>query len=365
VEIKTFGDLCRAARAAGANWLINPAISDADPIPTFKRGGKPPAAKPEQVLTQERFLALVSRPSPNPLINKRRGEAGYLDERGGSTGLHARFVPGGTPSGQPLPATVDWRNRFGWPWTTSIQDQGCEDCWAFATAACIESMVRIGHCAWAKLSEAELREGCGSPCPDANNPNPAITYAANNGLSDEMCVPYTENNPPLFVCADHSGRSVKIDITDWNNNQLAPGSADGYALQKQYLDLVGPLITYLVTTPVWDGYLPAGSPEGSIVIQDYPGISPGPNDGGHFVLIVGYDDTQSPPAWIVKNSWGTGWGLNGFGYLAYGACQSDTYGQGGLSSANPDPSGPSGVYIAAAWLKAGTEPLTITLSSYR
>lgn len=28
--------------------------------------------------------------------------------------------------------------------------------------------------------------------------------------------------------------------------------------------------------------------------------------GGHCVAIVGYDDAQG--AWIIKNSWGVGWG---------------------------------------------------------
>ena len=45
---------------------------------------------------------------------------------------------------------------------------------------------------------------------------------------------------------------------------------------------------------------------------------PLPNEapiGGHAVLAVGYDDEKN--SLIVRNSWGTSWGLNGYFYLPY------------------------------------------------
>jgi C1A family cysteine protease len=38
-------------------------------------------------------------------------------------------------------------------------------------------------------------------------------------------------------------------------------------------------------------------------------------EGGHAVLVVGYDDTKR--ALIIRNSWGEDWGEEGYGYLPY------------------------------------------------
>ena len=42
-------------------------------------------------------------------------------------------------------------------------------------------------------------------------------------------------------------------------------------------------------------------------------------------MIVGYDDPHG--CWIVKNSWGTGLGDNGYWLIAYGQCNIDVYGK--------------------------------------
>jgi hypothetical protein len=38
--------------------------------------------------------------------------------------------------------------------------------------------------------------------------------------------------------------------------------------------------------------------------------------GYHCISVVGYDDAQQ--CWILKNSWGTGWGESGFMRMKYG-----------------------------------------------
>ena len=37
----------------------------------------------------------------------------------------------------------------------------------------------------------------------------------------------------------------------------------------------------------------------------------------HCVLVTGWQMSNNPPYWIVRNSWGTEWGVNGYIALAY------------------------------------------------
>ena len=41
-----------------------------------------------------------------------------------------------------------------------------------------------------------------------------------------------------------------------------------------------------------------------------------PKSPNHAIQLVGWDDAKG--AWLMKNSWGTGWGENGFMWIAYG-----------------------------------------------
>ncbi|HEX9502859.1 MAG TPA: C1 family peptidase [Patescibacteria group bacterium] len=57
--------------------------------------------------------------------------------------------------------------------------------------------------------------------------------------------------------------------------------------------------------------------ESAQVAQDGIVPMPGPDEavlGGHAVLCVGYDDSQQ--RFLFRNSWGTGWGIDGTGYFS-------------------------------------------------
>ena len=68
---------------------------------------------------------------------------------------------------------------------------------------------------------------------------------------------------------------------------------------------------------VYSSMPPGGDGKGEI---PYPG-SGDTLEGGHAVLAVGYDDQKkigsTKGALLIRNSWGTGWGDHGYGWLPY------------------------------------------------
>src|SRR5262249_32739319 len=78
---------------------------------------------------------------------------------------------------------------------------------------------------------------------------------------------------------------------------------------KDALKKYGPLVVAFDVTNPFFGYT-------SGVFKDYvTPTDPKKIKINHDVTLIGWDDNKH--AWIVKNSWGTGWGMNGFFYIDY------------------------------------------------
>jgi C1A family cysteine protease len=70
--------------------------------------------------------------------------------------------------------------------------------------------------------------------------------------------------------------------------------------------------------PIVFGFTVYESFEGADVAKTGVVPMPGKDEsvlGGHCVLLVGYDDSKKQ--WIVRNSWGTGWGQAGYCFFPY------------------------------------------------
>jgi C1A family cysteine protease len=209
---------------------------------------------------------------------------------------------------------VDWRNRNGKNFVSPVKDQGgCGACVSFAVAGLVESMALIEKGVVLDLSESDLAF-CGSHPSDCGawGEGGALNDMKSRGTVSDNRFPYltafpnndTWNSAPnCMITSNHDQYSVKIagfenifDVSD----------------RKSYLTHVGPVVAGITA---YDDFSPA---PGGI----YSPSSTAKGRGGHCILIIGYSDTEK--YWLVKNSWGTQWGDNGFCKIAYGACDIDT-----------------------------------------
>ena len=205
---------------------------------------------------------------------------------------------------------ADWRSFNSKNYVTPVRDQGsCGSCWAFSTTAALESYTLIQNNT--PDVNLDLSEQVLVSCGQAGNckggwPDRASDYLKSSGLPLESCYPYTALNGSCYrACSNWKATAYKIN--DWVYVTQASPTANAL---KNALDTYGPLSTLMnVYTDFY--YYRSGVYEhttGSIA-------------GAHAVLMVGYNDTGR--YFIVKNSWGTGWGENGFFRISYSELDSD------------------------------------------
>ncbi|HLH20818.1 MAG TPA: C1 family peptidase [Bryobacteraceae bacterium] len=212
------------------------------------------------------------------------------------------------------PAAFDWRDVGGSNYISGIKDQGnCGSCVAFGTAAAIDAAMRIAKQipvgsnrsgVLDDVSEAQLFYcGTSNACGLGWYVSAALAFATSPGLVPESEYPYTAGNQ---ACAPPN---------DWHAITTAVGSSAGYSSptqMKQALATTGPLITCFSVYQDFYSY-------SSGVYRHHSGSL----EGGHCVCCIGYSDELG--AWLCKNSWGTGWGEQGYFWIAYGQCGIDAY----------------------------------------
>ncbi|XP_064596068.1 procathepsin L-like [Liolophura sinensis] len=201
-----------------------------------------------------------------------------------------------------LPESMDWRSLG---FITPVKNQGqCGSPWAFAVTGSVEARHAM-YCSphqLVSLSEQNLMDcsdkygnyGCNGGYMDTS-----FEYIRENGgIDTEASYPYEAKDGKCRFNPNTIGAKIRgcVDLPKGNETALQ-------------------IIVY-TNGPVTIG-MNAGAPSMEFYksgIYDDPQCTS--TDINHAALVVGYGVMDGKKYWIVKNSWGTGWGMKGYILIA-------------------------------------------------
>jgi len=217
----------------------------------------------------------------------------YLGTRIDASNVAAEaFIPT-----EPTAVNIDWRTKGA---VTPIKDQGqCGSCWSFSATGSTEGASFLKTGKLVSLSEQNLMDCSGSYGNQGCNGglmNSAFQYIiANKGIDTEASYPYqTKQGTCRFTTAN-----IGATLSSFKNVAARSESS---------------LQTAVNAAPV---SVAIDASHNSFQLYKsgvYYESACSASNLDHGVLAIGYgtDDASGKDYWIVKNSWGTSWGMAGY-----------------------------------------------------
>jgi C1A family cysteine protease len=200
-----------------------------------------------------------------------------------------------------VPASIDWEAKGA---VTPVKDQGsCGSCWSFSATGALEGAYQIKYSDLQSFSEQELvscdqsflgDHGCNGGLMD----NAFKWVQSNGGLCSEADYPYTSGvTKENGECKSHTScDNTKLKVTSYTDVKKNSEDALMSALAQQPVS-----VAIQANQPAFQFY------SGGVLTGEC-GTSL-----DHGVLAVGYGTyTDGTDYYKVKNSWGDGWGMDGY-----------------------------------------------------
>jgi C1A family cysteine protease len=205
-----------------------------------------------------------------------------------------------------LPVQWDWRADNG---VTPVRDQrNCGSCWAFGTIASFESLLLIKDSISTDLSEQHL-VSCNTSGWGCNGGWWAHDMLVDPGAVLEVDFPYEAADIP---CGGPYNYPYKLEGWAYVDGDNKVPTVDKI---KEAIYAYGPVCAAVYVGTYFQSY--TGDVFDKNEAPSGCGCAP-PAQVNHAITLVGWDDNKDGGAWILKNSWGDGWGESGYMWIKYG-----------------------------------------------
>ena len=216
-----------------------------------------------------------------------------------------------------LPSQWEWSNVNGTNYLTVARNQHipqyCGSCWAFSSTSALSDRIKIQRSAqWPDINiSPQVLVSCEGPdlgCDGGEALN-AYKYIHDYNITDETCSVYQakghtnglncSDEVKCLNCDPNTGCFIPTSYYVYGIEEYGPVNGEDAMINEIYHR--GPIVCSIAVTDALENYT-------SGILNDTTGST----EPDHDISVVGYGVENGVKYWLVRNSWGTYWGENGF-----------------------------------------------------